>query len=1232
MKTRLIRKSDLIGLIILIGILLSAKTIFFYQKESEDLKRQKNVLLTSIGQLKTNQIAYWYQREINNTIAISNSFQLKSQMLSFIEFEQPEVALILRQYINKIKSDHYSSDVSLLSNEAELIVSTNDALNRPDSAVIQAVVFARSNRKATATEFYQSAADSKTYIDFVVPLIYYDVLVGFISCSYDAENTIYPILNEWPVSTKTGQTQIITALDENEISLDSLNFRYSRDTFMLSKRLSRRVFPLIKVTQGQEGIMNGMDHNGNKVVAYIKMIPDTPWFLCVTIAEEEVYEALNNYVWLKSLSLLAFILVTALGFIYIFKQRQQNIYKTLYLKEKEIWQQKEQFLVTIDSLGEGVITLDTDAKIQYMNTVAEQHTGWNLREARGRYLSDVYNVKNETTGEKENNILEKIIKQGIVKGLSNHTILISKDGTEIPVEDTGAPVYNPNGSLTGISIVFRDETLRRAREKLLVDSEERLRQVSENINDVFWLRDASNNRMLYVNPAYEKLWGRTCQSLYEDADSFLENVHECDIKKVNEAFQSHKDGGVFDLEYRIVTPDQDVRWVHTQTFPIKNADGVTIRHGGKVADITTRQNALEDLRKSEEHYRVLVENMGEGVLLTDNNDVIQFVNRKVCEIYGYEANELIGKHGYDILEHESYRDLVREKTNNRLEKKSETYEVVGIRKNGEKIWIRINGAPTYNVNGKVIGSVGLLSDITEQKKIDDVIRANEKKLKEAQEIARVGNWEVDLITGASFWSDNLYKIFGFEPRSIEPSFEALLQIIHPDDRKKLETEFSEHISSKKQLDIMVRAILKSGEIKYFKDICRTKYDNEGKPIKSIGTFTDITERIILENELIQARERAEESNRLKSAFLANISHEIRTPMNGIIGFLSLIKEPDLSTAKQKQYFDIIKKSSDRLLNTINDLVEISIIESGQSTISIDETDTTELLVYLQDFFRPEAEAKGLTLNLTETISSEESIVKTDNFKLESILTNLIKNAIKYTDAGHIDFGCTRINDAEISFFVKDTGIGIPSHMLNNIFDRFVQVNMEASSPYEGAGLGLSIVKAYTDMLNGSIRVESIENNGTTFIINIKSEPSSKKEIKSSKESGSGSVTFQGKHILLVEDDEVNIVYFKEILSMLDFKITLVTNGAEAIKACQSSLKPDLILMDIKMPGINGLEATKQIRQFDRDTPIIIQSAFANPSNIEEALKAGCSGYISKPIDVEKLVKVMNQFLNQTSAD
>jgi len=248
-------------------------------------------------------------------------------------------------------------------------------------------------------------------------------------------------------------------------------------------------------------------------------------------------------------------------------------------------------------------------------------------------------------------------------------------------------------------------------------------------------------------------------------------------------------------------------------------------------------------------------------------------------------------------------------------------------------------------------------------------------------------------------------------------------------------------------------------------------------------------------ELIIAKEKAEESDRLKSAFLANMSHEIRTPMNGILGFAELLKEPNLTGKEQQEYIKIIEKSGARMLNIINDIVDISKIESGLMEVSIKESNINEQIEYIYIFFRPEVEGKGMQLSYRNGLVSSESIIKTDREKLFAILTNLVKNAIKYTNKGSIEFGYDHVEthgprnigagSASLQFYVKDTGIGIPKDRQEAIFERFIQADISDKYAYQGAGLGLSISKAYVEMLGGRIWVESEEGKGSTFYFTLK---------------------------------------------------------------------------------------------------------------------------------------------------
>ena len=394
----------------------------------------------------------------------------------------------------------------------------------------------------------------------------------------------------------------------------------------------------------------------------------------------------------------------------------------------------------------------------------------------------------------------------------------------------------------------------------------------------------------------------------------------------------------------------------------------------------------------------------------------------------------------------------------------------------------------------------------------------------------------------------------------------------------------------------------------------------------------------INQELQKAKEHAEESDHLKTAFLANMSHEIRTPMNSILGFSDLLKESKLTIEKQHQYIDVIENSGKRMLNIINDIITISEIETGIIEINNSEFNINEQIESIYALFKKEIAQKGIDFSYKNALADNEAMIRTDGEKLYAILLNLVKNAIKFTNHGAIEFGYKLMKDSEsveLEFFVKDTGGGICEEKMELIFERFRQGSELLTRNYEGAGLGLSISKAFVEMLGGKIWVESEEENlhngkkgSTIFYFTIPYHIKPNKKTDMSHVTSETGKLHQAKSlkILIVEDDVVSESMLEIMIEDYCKAPLIAKNGIEAVQFCKDNPDIDFVLMDIKMPDLDGYEATKQIRSFNKDLIIFAQTAYALPGDREKAIAAGCNDYISKPYSQAELTGLIEKYI------
>ncbi|MDR5589240.1 ATP-binding protein [Christiangramia sp. SM2212] len=377
-------------------------------------------------------------------------------------------------------------------------------------------------------------------------------------------------------------------------------------------------------------------------------------------------------------------------------------------------------------------------------------------------------------------------------------------------------------------------------------------------------------------------------------------------------------------------------------------------------------------------------------------------------------------------------------------------------------------------------------------------------------------------------------------------------------------------------------------------------------------------------ELLKAKEKAEESERLKTAFLQNMSHEIRTPMNGILGFMRLMRSENLDKDAQKKYIDIVSKSGKRLLTTINNILEFSKIRSKIVEVRIRLVNVEEVMNYHLQFFQTLAREKDVEFSIKEQITGAEALIESDRNILDGILTNLISNAIKFCKAGEVSFGNYQENDMLV-FYVQDTGEGISEERIKAIFNPFVQGDQELSRAYEGSGLGLSIVKEYIDLIQGDIWVESEVGEGSTFYFSI---PYKRMKRKKVVEEVQLPERLMNRNILVAEDDNISYLLISKYLKKSGLNSIRAKDGEEAVEIARNNPNIDLILMDIKMPKISGLDATKNIREFDKVIPIIAQTAFSKDGYRDIAINMGCNDYINKHIEEVRLLKVLKKYLTE----
>lgn len=638
--------------------------------------------------------------------------------------------------------------------------------------------------------------------------------------------------------------------------------------------------------------------------------------------------------------------------------------------------------------------------------------------------------------------------------------------------------------------------------------------------------------------------------------------------------------------------------------------------------------------EQKQFYESVLNSIPSDLVVFDKNHRYKFVNPTAVN-NDKTRNWLIGKDDYDYVQ---FRNKPKEIADKRREvfnkvvrsKQTLSFDEKLLNNDGISEWKhRIMYPVTDKTGNNVEMVIGYALDITDIKKAQEDIIVTSTRLTTLISSLHSGVLLEDSNRKILVTNEEFCSIFG-----IEASPEQLIGFDCSNSAEQSKhlienpVEFVRRIDelvAKKEIATDEEIVFKDGRV-FERDFIPI-YNNEDY-LGHLWEYKDVTIKKESEKLLITAREEAEESKRLKQRFLANMSHEIRTPMNGVIGIVHLLERTHLDT-DQKKYLDILKGSSEHLLHIINDILDVSKIEEGKLTLVKSPVQIDSIIDGVLQNLKSRIDDKNLLL-IKSGLEIFDSHLLTDPVRIRQILLNLLSNAIKFTHKGKIEVNCFTLDKNEdyhkFKIQISDTGIGIPSHRLDNIYEAFNQVDINTSAEYGGTGLGLNIVKDLVKKMNGTIEVESEEEKGSTFIITLELEKAEKEiyTFNSASSDISNSKALLGTKILVADDHEVNFTIANEIISIWGAEVIYARDGEEAVNMVIEN-NFDLVLMDMQMPNIDGIEATKMIRMLDESKstiPIIAMTAAALPEERERCLQSGMNDYISKPYSPVKLYDIL----------
>jgi len=1083
------------------------------------------------------------------------------------------------------------------------------------------------------TDLHAGPTDLPPHIDVVAPLFSETGNtkdpIGAVILQIDARQFLYPLIQFCPTPSVSAETLLVRK-DGNEV-LFLNDLRHQADTALkLRIPLSKKSVPAVMAVLGKEGIVQGTDYRGVEALSVLKAIPNSPWFM---VSKMDKAEALAGWRF-RSTVILAFaiillaLLITAVGVVW--QKTGKAHYKELFLTETALRKAEEGHRITLMSVGDGIISTDVDGRVEILNPVAEALTGWRQEEARGKPLEEVFRIFNEETRQPAKNPVSKVLKEGLVVGLANHTVILAREGTERPIADSAAPIRDEHGKMIGVVLVFRDQSEQRAAQRLLTQEKEKAQQYLDVVGVMLIALDTSGH-VTMVNR-------KGCEILgYQEGDILGKHWFEHFLPdkvrdEVKEAFSRIISGHLEMDEYLeavVLTNSGEARLIAWHNSILRDQDGSIIGILSSGEDITDQKTMEEALRESEERLNYVLEGSSDGFWdwHIESGEVRR--NERWAQMLGYSFEDIaFTVPQWADLVHPADKDKAWRSITDHLEGRTpqHEYEYRMLTKDGAWKWILDRAKVVErDGNGAPIRMAGTHTDITERQKMEETLRESEERYRAVFDNAGIGIDLLDRDGRILQMNQSLSDMLGYSEEELRQL--TFQDITYPEDREVSKSKLEALMAGEIDFYRLEKRYLRKDRSFLWADLTTSAIRGpKGEHLGTIGVVSDITDRK-------RGEELALQSSRLRAVadLSSGVAHHFNNLLQIVMGNTSLsladLESGDLSEIKtnleQMLAAATLGSETVRRLQTFAN-VRANCTEGEAAVFDMANTVRNAAEVS-QPLWKSDPEKKGIKIDLQLDLQ-DGCLVQGKENEIFEVLVNLIRNAAEAMPQGG-DLEVKAYKEAyEVVMKVRDTGIGIAEEDLPRVF----QPLWSSKGVSIGKGMGLAVTHGLVKRHGGTISVQSKVGAGTTFTVRL---PLSQEPVRKTEEPAVRPA--EGKLTILVIDDDLNIASLLErICAKAGHRVFKALSGDEGLVIFDRE-HVDLLLCDLGMPGMNGWDVGKAIRSVCQQKgitkpPFILLTGWGGQElEREKIAESGTDAVVAKPIDSATVIATVREVAERT---